>query len=488
MRSPRQWPTLDTVWTALVPLGLFAIFNMLQVHPSDFWWHLKTGEIIVTEHRIPTADEYSFTRRGEPWVNQAWLMQAGLYLVYRAGGLPAIILMHAVMLTLGFTLLLRAAILPSSLRIGVLAVAVGTGVGHRNWGVRPQSFSFLAFGLLVYLIESHRQGRTKMLWGAPLLFAVWANAHGGFVFGGALLAVYALGRLWDFWRQGMPATERRPMIELLAVGVASLLALGANPQGLLGLIRYVLGFWQSKVTIARNVEFAPLIIRESDGMLFFASLAVFMILLRHKEFRLSADQILALVLFGVLTLWARRNAAWYGFVVTPMLAAGFQARWGRLFAPWPGIRWANIALLGLLLGGATMSLPWWRHRLPLPPPRRELAASTTPIAAMDFLCSQLPEGARSYQHQVFGSYQIWACPKLPVFINTRIELYPEALWQEYFDIELGRYNWESVADKYQIRYLILSPREQPKAIEAAGSSPRWREIYRDDRAVIFERK
>ncbi|HXF06527.1 MAG TPA: hypothetical protein VNM72_14090, partial [Blastocatellia bacterium] len=62
-----------------MPLGVFAIINTLQVHPSDFWWHLKTGEIIVTEHRIPTSDEYSFSRHGEPWVNQAWLMQAGLY-------------------------------------------------------------------------------------------------------------------------------------------------------------------------------------------------------------------------------------------------------------------------------------------------------------------------------------------------------------------------------------------------------------------------
>ncbi|HXG24858.1 MAG TPA: hypothetical protein VNJ09_09910, partial [Chthonomonadales bacterium] len=234
--------------------------------------------------------------------------------------------------------------------------------------------------------------------------------------------------------------------------------------------------------------FTPLTIRESDGILFFASLAVFMILLRHKEFRLSADQILALLLFGVLTLWARRNAAWYGFVVAPILAGGLQARWGRFFGSWPGIRWANIVLLGVLFGGAIISLPWWRHRLPLPPPRRELAASTTPMAAMDFLCSAAPEGARTYQHQVFGSYQIWACPKLPIFINTRIELYPEELWQEYFDIESGRYNWESITDKYQIRYLILSPREQPKAIEAARSSPRWQEIYRDDRAVIFERK
>jgi len=486
-KAPR-WPTLDTVWAALVPLGLLIILNMHQVHPADFWWHLKTGEIIVTERRIPTTDEYTFTRSGQSWVNQAWGMQAVLFLLHRAGGIPVIILAHALTLALGYSVLARAAALQSNRRLAVLATLVGAAVGFRNSAIRPQSFSFLAFGLLIYLIEKHRQGRRGWMWGAPLLFAIWVNAHGGFVFGGALLAVYVLGRLWESARRGWPASERRAVIELVTVGAASFLALSLNPQGLGGMIRYVLGFWESKVTFARNLEFTPLTIRESDGLLFFASLVLLMVLLRQPDFRLRTDHVLGLLLFGVLALVARRNAAWYGFVVTPILAAGLHARWGYALGAWPGIRWANITVLALLIAGVGVTLPWGRQRLPLPADRRELIATTTPVRAMEFLCDRAPDHARSYQHQVFGSYQIWACPKLPVFIDTRIELYSSDFWEEYFAIELGRYDWEKVVEKHKITYLMLSRRYQTAAIQAASESPRWREIYRDDRAVIFEKR
>ncbi|MGC8782406.1 MAG: hypothetical protein ACP5UQ_16210, partial [Anaerolineae bacterium] len=52
--------------------------------------------------QIPTTDLFTFTRAGETWINQAWLMQAFLYLVLRTGGLPLILFAHALIITAGY--------------------------------------------------------------------------------------------------------------------------------------------------------------------------------------------------------------------------------------------------------------------------------------------------------------------------------------------------------------------------------------------------
>lgn len=482
-----RWLTLGTVWRVLVPAGLLIVLNGMVVYPNDFWWHVRTGQIILSEGHIPTTDRFSFTRFGEPWINQAWLMQVVLYLLYRSGGLPLTLLVHAVTVTAGYTLLLAAVTRAYGLRAGVLATFLGAALGANNWALRPQTFSFLAFGALMYLVESHRRGHKGRLWGAIPLFAVWANSHGGFIFGIAALGSYVLGRLWEFWRGGMPAGERRDAGTLVAIGLLSLAALSLNPQGPVGLAHYVLGFVKSDVTVKYNLEFQPLVIRRWDGALFFASLFLLVAVMAVAGFRPRADQVLSVTGFAALSLWAQRNLAWYGFVLVPTLAAGLHAWRPAARPPARGKPWLNGLVLGLLGVGLVASLPWWRHALPLPRQRRELVTRTTPVAAMDFLCARAPDNARVYQYQPFSSYQIWACPRLKVFLDTRLELYPFEQWMAYFAIEQGRFDWEEVADRYGITHLFLSAEFQEQAVRAATASDCWQEIYRDERAVIFEK-
>jgi hypothetical protein len=37
-------------------------------------------------------------------------------------------------------------------------------------------------------------------------------------------------------------------------------------------------------------------------------------------------------------------------------------------------------------------------------------------------------------------------------------------------------------------YLFVHAEEQPHLVEAAAANPAWKEIYRDDRAIIFQRQ
>jgi len=185
-------PTLSDVWLLLPPLGLLIVLNFTLIRPNDFWWHLRTGQIIFDTGVIPTTDLFSFTRAAQPWTNQGWLMQVILFLLYRAGGLPLIIFFHALTIVGGYVLVEAACLRSRSQRAAALATLAAAAIGVANWNVRPQSVSFLFFGLLLFVLERHRTRGGKSIWVLPGLFALWVNLHGGFIFGMGLLGIYGL--------------------------------------------------------------------------------------------------------------------------------------------------------------------------------------------------------------------------------------------------------------------------------------------------------
>ncbi len=469
-------PSLSSLWAALVPLALLAAIDRVLITPNDFWWHIRVGVLILQRHTIPTRDLFTFTRGGAPWTYQAWLAEVILYLLYATGGAPLVILGHALTITAGYTAALVGPARTHGTRAAALAALLAAALSLWNWNVRPQTFSFLFFGLLVALVERHRRRGDRSLWLAVPLFALWGNVHGGFVFGLGYLWAHLFGWAWER-RQGWGEP-------LAAVGVSTL-AVGLSPWGPWGMVRYVLGFLHSPVTVQGNVEFMPLTVRQPDGMLFVASLLLLLVLYARAGQGPRPGHALPLLLFALGSLWSRRVLSWYGFVLLPVLAEAIAAVWRQRPRHTPSL--PATLLIVLLLLGDVLSLPWWRGVLPDGIVPSAYLAPTTPVAATAYLCEHAPEAARVYQHQVFASYQIWACPRLPVFIDTRLELYPTAQWEDYFAIEQGRFDWEEVAGKYGITHLFLSTYYQPQAIRAARASPRWREVYADDVAVIFAR-
>src|ERR1044071_2340066 len=78
---------------------LMAMFTTEFADP-DAWWHLKTGEFIVQQHKLPVPDPFSFTTYlGKPAfageenvryfnLTHEWLSQVIFYGFYAAAGLP----------------------------------------------------------------------------------------------------------------------------------------------------------------------------------------------------------------------------------------------------------------------------------------------------------------------------------------------------------------------------------------------------------------
>lgn len=479
--------TLDDLWLLLPPLMLFATVAIKPIHPADFWWHLRTGQIIVESGHVPTTDLLSFTRFGQPWTNQGWLTQVGYYLLYRVGDLPLIILAHALLITAGYALIEAACFLSSAIRsrnvaLGALAAMV---VGLTDWGVRPQGASFLCFGLLVYMIERHRLRGGSIIWGLPVLFVLWGNLHGGFVFGLGLLAIYLAARVTEEWL-ATRSLSRDIWCLLIASGLA-VLALAANPSGPTGIARYVAGFLTSSSTVNKNLEFQPLNIREADGLIFFVVTLLLLFVFWRRRAILPAYLVAAMVIFGLASLFARRIVPWFGMILGPTLAVTFAGGQPACMESRPSRSELNYLVFTLISLLAVAALPWLRPYLPIARLRSYVVTDVTPVQAAEELCGLGPD-VRPFADISYASYLAWACPTMPIFMDTRFELYSPEMWADYIRIINGQFDWEARLMHYGVNALFVQKESEKELIAAATAAGGWRIAYEDEYAVLMRPK
>jgi len=482
--------SLDHLWLLIAVAAPFVMLSRFTVQPNDFWWHIRMGQVILTTGRIPTTDFFTFTQTGQPWLNQSWLMQILLNLLYRAGELPLVIFAHAITITAGYILVMLACLATPGVgaRATALATVCAAVLGVANWNVRPQSASFLCFGLLVYSIERHRLRGGRVVWIWPVLFALWANLHGAFVFGLALLGIYMTARAAEdlITRHHLSADTVRALI---AGGVA-VAATALNPAGPLGMVNYVLGFLKSKATINNNLEFLPLSIREPDGAIFVGLVTGFILLASYRRTRLPWYQIATLVLFGLGSLYTRRVLPWFGMGVAPAFALVVMSALDRpaeTGATRSGRPLINTGLAVFVLLVAFSALPWFRPFLPasfgLP---HSTNVATTPTRAAEVVCRLGPD-LRLFNNQVYGSYLPWACPTVPIFIDTRMELYPAEQWRDYGRIVKAQFGWDVRLHEYGVNALFVQKESEKELIAAAKASGDWATLYEDDYAVLMQR-
>ena len=485
---------LPQLWATVCLGGIFIVLSLQLVRPPDFWWHAGVGRWIVEKGAIPRVDVFSFTQAGEPYAYQMWLMEVVFYLLLAVGGLPLVTLFNTLTITAAYGLLLRVSWRAASgnLRWASMATLAAAAVGMENWNVRPQTMSFLVFALTLYLLDSRRhrdsasgaQPRSGWaLWWLAPLFALWANCHGGFAFGLVLVGTSLLANLLDWLRRkrGFPT-------QLAIVSLFSGLAVFLTPLGA-GMVDYLLGIFKHPVIRQSIVEWMPPTIQTRSGQLYFGLVIACVVLMLASRRRPAAREAIWLLVFGGLALMAGRNVAWFGFVAAPTLAASL-ARWSgrrpsrRAASADP--RRINVAIAGLVGLLGILSLPWFRPYLPLPAARRAFTSPETPAEGVAFL-RDLPSPPRVFHSESYGSYMIWASPEVPVFIDTRFELYPPDQWGDYLATSYARYDWAAILEKYGVDTLVLERRVHQPLVDAATEAPGWQQCYEDERTVIFQR-
>ena len=102
-------------WLALTPIALLRAGTFAE---SDTFWQIRTGLIELDSGALVRTDPFTWTRAGQPWIQNSWGYNVLDGLAYRAGGLPGVALFNAalVMAVLGVILAIgkRVGASPSS--------------------------------------------------------------------------------------------------------------------------------------------------------------------------------------------------------------------------------------------------------------------------------------------------------------------------------------------------------------------------------------
>ncbi len=491
---------IEHLWGLAVLVGIFVFVSTHPIRPQDFWWHITIGREVATTGQIPSVDIYSYTAAGQsyPSYKMSWLMDSVLYGLYHLGGAPLVIFAHSLWITAAYAIVFWICLQVSrSWRIAALCVFLAAALGLNDWNVRPQGITFLLASLVLLALHKYRkQQRIGWLVLIPASMLVWVNSHGTFVIGLALLGIWFGQEIWDALvravKGGGLGAFRRLLVPTCVLILAALVCL-VNPRGA-GIIDYVRTLTSNSVVQNLVTEWAPPTLHTYLGIAFFCSLLVFTLVLLFSPKRPDFYQVATLIAFGILSVRTSRGIVWFGLVMAPVIAEQLPAlvrRWQKVPAkttPQKASQFINLAFVVVLAAMAVVSLPWFKSALPLPSAKAGLVSSETPLQATQVLLEKNPAG-RLFNSMSFGSYLIWAAyPQYQVFVDTRIELFPEAVWMDYLRISNAMGDWETSLDRYGVNTLLLSPVEQASLINAVLASGKWVLLYQDDAAYLFGRK
>ena len=496
----------DRVLTALLyGLTLLGVFTLAvsSLTYFDFWWYLKSGELILADRSIPDTDPFSFTAEGRPWINHMWGSQVLFFALWEAGGRIALILLKGGVVAATFALVLvtmrRRGVHPI---VASAVTPLAAWAGWEFWDVRPQIFTYLLVALFLYLLREGWEGRRGSLLWLPLLMVPWANLHAGFVTGIGLIGLIGLGtalpRLLD--RRGWRTLGS-------ALGLAALAALAGlvNPYGVRALL-FPLEVVGTKSFMISTTEWFSPNFHDPTYRGFEVMLLLLFPAFAWGRARLTATDVGLILVFAHLALGSARHIPLFAVAAAPALADALEAAlrglWARRARGWEALGrlrphlpslWplgasplTHLALAAFFIAVGLVAA-WGAFLEPGANPfLLDLNEARYPERTMSFITRErLPEPL--FNAYAWGGYELWRLyPDYRVFIDGRTHVYGREILRDFLEVANLGARWEAVLDQWGIQtVLALRGSHLTWALLAVGG---WRPVFAEREAVVFVRE
>ena len=298
---------------------------------GDIYWYIVTGDHIIHTRSFPTADEYSYTRTGDPWMAKEWLSQILFYVSYSIARWFGVAFLTAAVSALASSVLFAWLCQRVRPIVALTMTAVTFSFGINTLIARSEIFFYLLLTVcacgLVGAVESK-----KTHWWLPLLVALWANLHASFPIALVLAALFAVEAV----ASAAPGERLGTGAKWGLVLLASFAAMGATPYG----YRPLLVSWRiigaPEVNAIDEWRPMPFDIQGAYGAAFIAgSLAI--VAVARAGFSRAAP----LLLCAALMVRHVRFFALFAVVAAPALATPIARLFPR-FARWSSAPTAAI--------------------------------------------------------------------------------------------------------------------------------------------------
>ena len=469
----------------LILIFLLIFFIMLNPpQDADMWWHLAAGRAMVEQGRILTTDIFSYTHYGEPWTNAFWIADILLFLAHRLGGYLGLTLLVALtaVITMG---IIYHRTLPNPFPLPLLILLLATFAISPVWTPRPQIFSFLLLAILDYGLNENNGFLLRRPWLLVMLFIVWANTHGGFIWGFLLLFAFIVGNVLDnLLQRGSLSFQQFRQLTIWTLIAALAIAINPNGISLWKLPFYTVGVSIQSITEWSSPDFHRLDLHPLLWLLFLLIIGAG----TSKE-SLRWSSMLKVIGFSYMAFVSQRSIGPFVIVVAPIIIHSLTDAWSellstvsRIYKPRPSssaptifTAILNIIILGIfivltLLRAVTVSSEGQVH-------------DGLPKNAVEWIRVNHPEG-RMFNAYNWGGYLQWELPEHPVFIDGRADLYGEQTINDWWRIVNATEEGVRLLDQWQVNFVIL---EQGWPILERLAQHGWHILYEDDIAIVIGR-
>jgi hypothetical protein len=504
-RGSRFLPAPADIIFLLVAFASAVILGSQALNTDgDLGRHLRVGREILA-HGLFHTDRFSWTMQGHPFVPYEWGSEVFYTLAHRAAGLPGVLVLMGVTIAATYfflTLLLQHLEVDPLLAFGTAASAALLSSMH--WIARPHVFSLTAVVGVMALLEAPgtgsrtarpqtRDSRALVLLGFGL-FAIWANLHGGFLFGVILICFYVLGDLIALLLERDKFVHAAPLRRHSMLLLAALLGCSVNPSGPM-ILPHVAGYLGKTWLVDITAEYKTPDFHQWYGreFLLFLSLAIAGIALVRR--RMSWAHLMAFLGTTGFALHSVRNVPLWGLTGFTLVALHVNNSWRQL--PWrvlarlraafdrgarlarPGL-WTSLIIVVLVLtalnAGRVAGVPVLADKFD---------PGFFPVRVVERARAEHVSG-RLFNEFAWGGYILNAWPEQLVFIDGQTDFYGVPLSQLYMSIRQGEPGWQRRLDSLHVS-VVLVPSSAPLAWQLASAAG-WYLADSADGAVRYARQ
>ena len=508
-------------WVSLVPslsdlaflLPILVLFRCTTgvnwlVTDSDTGWHIRTGEWILKNGRIPATDLFSFTKFGQPWFAWEWLSDVSMAAVHSHFGLSGVVLLSLLVLGATSHFVYKSTVEESEHRfiaISVTGLAMAASTIH--WLARPHIVTPLFTALFCWVLNRTKKkvNHDWLLLLLPPLTVLWVNLHGGFFVGLILLMTYGLGTAAEELAQGTRsnawARAQKSVVTAGACAVASLV----NPYGYrlhIHVAQYLgSSFYFQRISEFQSADFHTFTAAYFETLLVVAIAAAVWHLGKGR-----LVHVLLLLSWAHLALFSVRNIPIFVAISAPGIGLAIRdwlelarTHWPR---DWSGRLSADV--IGLEMGLRMIARHSKRMRYHLAPILVFLAlaffllhSGSVRVLDADFDRSRFPVDAATFlyhdHHQCsfrlyaswqWGGYLIYRLwPSLRVFDDGRTDFYGPRLVEEGLRAWEARPDWAKVFARHRVNAALV-PVDSALATVLEERAD-WKLVYSDQVALMF---
>jgi hypothetical protein len=441
-----------------VLLGICLFFIFLpetNLTNSDIGRHLKNGEIIIKTFSVPKTNLYSYTYPEFLFYNHHWLSGVIFYFVNKISGFKGLAIFISLITFLTFFIFYNSVKEESSNWLLLVIFILVVPIICVRKEIRPEIFSYFFTSIYFYcLYRFVNKGEKNILFFLPLIQLFWVNIHIYFFIGLLLILFAILEKIYSF----LATKNRKLLYKIKSLSFIFLLCIVSsifNPYGIKGFLFPFNIFKNYGYTVFENqsVWFIDRVVKNYLPNLNYKILLTILIIswgikinsVFTKKISLPIFNILCSLFTLLISLFAIRNFAIFGYFCIPILVSNFVQT--KIFKK----NFLMVLISVLTFYAIYKTNPYiWKINV------YNFGLKTNNHLAAQFFINNNLKGPILNNYDIGGYLIYFLYPKEKVFVDNRPEAYPENFFKTiYIPMMENETKWLEVDKTYNFNTIFF---------------------------------